>query len=316
MSELQARPPATVAVMIAAYNARRTIARAVSSALAEPEVTEVWVIDDCSTDGTPDAAAAADDGTARLRVLRQTSNGGPAAARNRALSLSSAAWVCVLDSDDYLLPGRTGRLLAQAAAGELVADDLIRVSLGDATPTLPAGQAAPLEIDLAQFVEGNVSRRGRQRQELGFIKPLMDRRFLARHGLNYNPDMRLGEDYDLYARALAWGARLILVPPQGYVAVTRPDSLSGRHTIEDLQALRDCSRTLATLPHLSAPARQALRRHYRSVDKRLQWRRLIEAVKTGNAPAAVSTLTSGPVALHLGLQLAEQAWLRLFRRKV
>lgn len=314
MAELNARPPATVAVMIAAYNARATIGRAVSSALAEAEVTEVWVIDDGSTDGTPDTAAAADDGTSRLTVLRQPLNAGPAAARNRALTLSSAAWVCVLDSDDYLLPGRTGRLLAQGEAVEMIADDLIRVTPGEEPPTLPTGPAMSVEIDLAQFVEGNISRRGRQRQELGFIKPLMDRRFLARHGLSYNPDMRLGEDYDLYARALACGARLRLVPPQGYVAVTRPDSLSGRHTIKDLRDLRDCSRTLATLPHLSAPARQALKRHYSSVDKRLQWRRLIEAVKARDPAAAASTLTSGPVALHLARQLAEQAWLRLFRR--
>ena len=34
--------------------------------------------------------------------------------------------------------------------------------------------------------------------------------------------MRLGEDFEFYARTLALGARLLLIPAQGYVSVVRP----------------------------------------------------------------------------------------------
>lgn len=306
----------TVAVMIAAFNAQDTIARAVRSALAEPEVAEVWVIDDVSSDQTARAAAEADDGSGRLTLLHQTANAGPAAARNRALEGCSSDWVCVLDADDYFLPGRIGRLLASSGEVEMVADELIRVTPDDTLTALPLSRPVrPVQIGLAEFIAGNISRRGQYRQELGFIKPLMDRRFLSKHRLAYDTGLRLGEDYHLYTRVLAAGGRLRMVGPHGYVAVTRPDSLSGNHTIADLQALRDSDRELLALPRLSMAARRALQRHYQGIDQRLQWRRLIEAVKARDIGGAASTLTSIPVALYLGIQLAEQGWLRTIGRR-
>ena len=71
-----------ICVIIAAKNASDTIDIAIRSALAEPEVGEVVVIDDGSTDTTSDVAHAADDGTGRLRVVRFDVNRGPSAASN------------------------------------------------------------------------------------------------------------------------------------------------------------------------------------------------------------------------------------------
>lgn len=305
-----------VAVIIAAFNAESTIARAVRSALAEPDVAEVWVIDDVSTDETVARAAAADDGAGRLKILRQDVNAGPAAARNRALAESRQPWVCVLDSDDYFLPGRIGRLLQYSRGVEMVADHLLRVGEDEPEPTLSTQGAdgVIVEIDLAGFVNGNISRRGQYRQELGFIKPLMDRAFMAAHGLDYETRLRLGEDYHLYARILAAGGRLRLVPPQGYVAVTRAESLSGRHTIEDLQALRDSDLDISQAPGITPEAQGALRRHYHGIDQRLQWRRMIEAVKARDLPTVVSTFTSPQVGVYLFARLLEQGWVRTVGR--
>ncbi|CAN5360546.1 glycosyltransferase family 2 protein [soil metagenome] len=291
----------SVGVIIAAYNAEDSVARAVRSALEEPEVTEVWLVDDKSPDQTVASALAADDGTGRLHLIRQKINLGPAAARNRALAQSRAKWVCVLDADDYFLPGRIGRLLARSADADLVADELIRVHETDETPVFGDFAAAPAarSIDLAAFIAGNVGRKGETRRELGFIKPLMRRDLLTQLGLVYETGLRLGEDYMLYATALARGARLNLSPPLGYVAVVRPDSLSGRHDIEDLRALRDSDDQIAALRPLTPSERDALSAHRTSVDKRLQWRRLIEAVKARDAPMAASTFTSLPVAASL-----------------
>lgn len=302
-----------VSVMIAAYNAQSTIGLAIRSALAEAEVAEVWVIDDRSTDDTVMEALASDDGSGRLRVIGQDVNGGPARARNRALALSGCPWVCVLDADDYFLPGRIGRLLRHADGLVMIADELLRIEAGDPPPPPPQIRADGLDIDFAGFVEGNVSRPGQYREELGFIKPLMDRAFLVKHGLEYDPALRLGEDYHLYAQILAKGGRLRLLPPQGYVAVTRSDSLSGCHTIADLQSLRDGDRALLALPGITPQGRRALRRHYRSVDQRLQWRRLIDRVKAGDPIGALSTFTSVAVAGFLIARLGEQARVR-FRR--
>lgn len=93
-----------ICVIIAAKNASDTIDIAIRSALAEPEVGEVVVIDDGSTDTTSDVAHAADDGTGRLRVVRFDVNRGPSAARNHAISISSAPLISILDADDFFLP--------------------------------------------------------------------------------------------------------------------------------------------------------------------------------------------------------------------
>ena len=59
-------------------------------------------------------------------------------------------------------------------------------------------------LDLASFVDGSIARR-KSHAELAFLHPVMRRSFLDDHQLRYNAELRLGEDYDLYARALARG---------------------------------------------------------------------------------------------------------------
>lgn len=94
---MTAAAPTNVCIIIAAKNAADTIAKAIASALAEPEAAEVIVIDDGSTDDTPRTARAADDGTGRLNVVRFEENRGPAAARNHAIAISRspslASWM-------------------------------------------------------------------------------------------------------------------------------------------------------------------------------------------------------------------------------
>src|SRR5262245_1201511 len=95
-----------VAVIVAAHNAQGTIHQAVRSALEQEHVCEVIVVDDASRDGTAAEARLADDGSGRLAVIPLSENGGPSRARNIALVRSAAPYICVLDSDDYFLPGR------------------------------------------------------------------------------------------------------------------------------------------------------------------------------------------------------------------
>lgn len=308
-----------VTVIIAAYNAAATIARAVRSALAEPEVAEIVVIDDASTDDTAARALAVDDKTGRLRILVQAKNFGPSAARNRAILESVSPWIAILDADDFFLPGRMKGLLAFAEENDLVADDLWQVSEGaedgSRRSLLDGAFAVPCPITLQQFVLSNVTRRGRSRGELGFIKPIIRRSFLQEHGLTYRDDMRLGEDYEIYVRALGSGARLALVPAQGYMSVVRPNSLSGLHSEMDLQRLRDCNIDLMKDLNLSADDKAALRTHYLSMDCRLQWRNLILAIKKRNIKAAIACfMRPFPVPFYVMGQLGTQIYLRSIRR--
>jgi glycosyltransferase involved in cell wall biosynthesis len=91
-----------VSVVIPAWNAAPTIARAVRSAAAQsPRPVEVIVVDDASGDGTGEVAAAAAPG---VRVVGGAGQGvGPA--RNIGIREATGAWVGFLDADDRWEPG-------------------------------------------------------------------------------------------------------------------------------------------------------------------------------------------------------------------
>ncbi len=310
-----------VDVIIPAWNREDTIGRSVASALAEQEVLSVLVVDDGSTDETAKSAHSADDGSNRLTILQLPENRGPAAARNAALafSRSSAPWIAVLDGDDFLLPGRFSRLLAQAHRYDVIADDLLQVheDCCDVAVGLlaRAAQFEPWDCDLRGFVLGNIPRKGRHRRELGFLKPLIRRSFLEKCRLRYDETLRLGEDYAFYAQLLALGARFRIVPACGYVSVIRSGSLSDKHSKRDLERLRDIDFVLEALPGLSAAERAMIRKHQKSVDARVQWLEVIEAAKARNASRILRAYRRSPqVAQYISARISEQLFERMARR--
>ena len=108
-----------VTIIIPAWNAQRDIEASVRSALDQSYGNlRVLVADDGSTDRTPeilDRMAAEDE---RLVALHLT-NGGPAAARNRALEKlpEGTDYVMFQDADDLLAPDTVEYALAAAERG-------------------------------------------------------------------------------------------------------------------------------------------------------------------------------------------------------
>jgi succinoglycan biosynthesis protein ExoU len=307
----------TADVIIAAWNRSDTIERAMLSVLAEPEVRHVIVVDDGSSDDTADRARQCGAKDDRVIVERLPSNLGPAAARNLALEISTAPWVAILDGDDFFLPGRIRRLLAKAHDWDFIADDILQIRedrVGKEAPTsiLSDRHFEPWRLDLEQFVLGNIGRHGVLRKELGFLKPLIRRSFLDHHHLRYNDALRLGEDYALYARALALRARFLVVPAEGYVSVLRRDSISARHDKRDLERFRDSDLELTAHQSLTPRERRALKRHYSSVDCRVQWLAVIEAVKCRGYVQFIAAFSRSPrVSLFLMMHLFQELSRRL-----
>jgi succinoglycan biosynthesis protein ExoU len=289
---LKSRQEACVDVLIAAWNNADTIEKAVQSALSDESVARVIVIDDGSTDDTSSLVGRLKDKIGdRLVLERLDRNMGPSSARNRGLELSSADWVAILDADDYFRAGRMTALLNASEGADFVADDQIQVRAED-DPAVSGdpliGHETTITLSLATFVANNISKGGRLRKEFGFLKPMMRRSFLDLKQLRYSEEVRLGEDFVLYARALAAGAIFKVVPSQTYVSVIRSNSISGQHSKRDLEHLRDSSRLLQQLPTLTRLERNLVRKHYESIDARIQWLNVIEAVKKRSIAAFLS----------------------------
>ncbi|AOF92725.1 glycosyltransferase [Sinorhizobium sp. RAC02] len=285
-----------VCVIIAAKNAQETIGRAVRSALAEPEVAEVVVVDDGSDDRTMAAAAEADDGSGRLEIIRFRVNRGPSAARNHAIAISRAPLISILDADDFFFPGRFRQLLA-CTDWDFIADNIAFMETPDLAQQPARFAPRPRQLDLKSFILGNISRRGAPRGELGFLKPVMRRAFLDAHELRYREDMRLGEDYELYVRALLKGARYTVIESCGYGAVVRANSLSGQHRTKDLEALRDAERAILATGDVPPDAVGVMRRHCRQIGDRHALRHFLDSRRERGAGAALAYAFANPAAV-------------------
>ena len=110
-----------VSVVIPARNEAETIHQTVAAVLAQQPAglaLEVLMVDDGSTDGTGEAAAAA--GARVLRLGTQNGGGSPAAARNRGAEETSGDPIVFLDADCIPLDGWLEALLEAHDAGAAV----------------------------------------------------------------------------------------------------------------------------------------------------------------------------------------------------
>ena len=284
-----------ITIIIPCYNAADTIGKAIDSALAQTVPVRIIVIDDCSTDDSFEVLTRMAAKHPQLTVHRQPVNGGPGPARNAGLRLAETAWVAGLDSDDFLLPDRMKRLLAHAEgkALDFLADDIIRI-----WPDQSVEAVGAVKVDLAMFVRENTLKHAGFRREMGYLKPMMRTAFLREHGLLFREDMRLAEDYDLYARALAAGARFEVIDPCGYIALNRSGSLSKAIPTEAVQMVVDADKALLASSGISGEAKVAVREHLTQTQTDLEWMRLIDGVRARSLPAVIGVFLS-PLAVSL-----------------
>ena len=99
-----------ITVVVPAYNRATTITDCVRSVQAQPYTKwELIVVDDGSSDGTPQVVAKLAQDDPRIRLIQQPRNGGAQAARNAGIRAATGTWVAFLDSDDQYLPDSLGR---------------------------------------------------------------------------------------------------------------------------------------------------------------------------------------------------------------
>ena len=100
-----------ISVIIPTFNRAHLLPATLASVAAQRECPpfEIVVVDDASTDATPESLSGWGD---RLRVVRLAHNGGVARARQVGVEHARGRLLAFHDSDDLMLPGRLGRLTA------------------------------------------------------------------------------------------------------------------------------------------------------------------------------------------------------------
>jgi glycosyltransferase involved in cell wall biosynthesis len=104
----------TAVIIIPAYNAAKTLDRTLSSAVESVRycgetkglavAMDIVVVDDCSTDSTPDIVQGWHARVPMVRLQRNAVNRGPGFSRNEGVRTSTGNFLFFLDSDDVFYP--------------------------------------------------------------------------------------------------------------------------------------------------------------------------------------------------------------------
>jgi teichuronic acid biosynthesis glycosyltransferase TuaG len=215
-------PDPLVSVIMPVHNGESYIDEAIESVLSQHGVAlELIVIDDGSTDSTRSIVSAIDDPRIRLLSLDR---GGVSRARNAGIAAARGEWIAFCDSDDVWLPGRLARQMPQFATADLVtANARFLGGEHDGEPLCsPSALAALRERGLDRLIEGNCIPIGSTsiRRSVALAHP-------------FSTELPPDEDYDLWLRALADGARLAVCDFDAYRYRVHPTSASSvdRHPL-------------------------------------------------------------------------------------
>lgn len=99
----------TISLVIASYNSAPFIREALESVFAQTRLpNEIVIVDDCSTDGTPDTInESAAEAPVPLRLIRRSQNsGGPVVPMNEGVEAAAGEIIALMDHDDVLMAGR------------------------------------------------------------------------------------------------------------------------------------------------------------------------------------------------------------------
>ena len=145
-----------LAIVIVSFNTRRRLEACLRALRAAPPVIrhEIVVVDNGSTDGSPDAVAA---GWPEARLVRLDANTGFAHAANVGMRRSTAELVLLLNSDAVAPPGSIDRLVAALDADETAAVAGPRVVAPDGTVELSFGRMISPWNELRQKVLGRAA---------------------------------------------------------------------------------------------------------------------------------------------------------------
>lgn len=226
-----------VSVVLPAFNAATTVARAIDSMLEQTlRDLELIVVDDGSTDGTADVVARIADPRLKLCL---GGHRGVAAAANTGTRLASAPLIARMDADDFSHPRRLERQLESLHRHDLdVVGCRVRI-LDESGRSVPTMSRYERWINEETIAEEKIA-------ALRFVElPIVNPTILARRDyfeMGFR-DGDLPEDYDLMLRAANQGLRFGKVPEVLFDWHDRPQGLTRTDSRYTPEAFTRCRQT-------------------------------------------------------------------------
>ncbi len=212
-----------VSVITTVYNGENFIEECVNSILGQTfRDFEFIIIDDGSTDKTPELLKSFTD--PRIKIIRQE-NQGLSKSLLAAVNLSQGSLIARLDADDFSLPERLEKQV------RFLDENPDFVLCGSRFQEWVGGKGFPQRIPFIQSDAGI-------RRKISCYNPfahstVMFRKETYLEAGGYNPEVRFGQDFDLWVRMLEKGKGYNLDHILGVLRFHQ-DSITGRQEKKQL----------------------------------------------------------------------------------
>jgi len=195
----------TTTVIMPAYNAESSISRSIESVQAQSyDDWKMIVVNDGSHDQTAQIVRKFVDSDDRIILLNQK-NAGVAAARHAGITKSDTEFISLLDSDDSWDKDYLKNMLSA-----LTQDQSLSLAVCDAFICDPDGSNPKLYSSLFPMAAPVTLERVAMREFHVFTSVTMRRSCYLDVG-GYNKSLKRAEDFDLWLRVLAAGAKATFI---------------------------------------------------------------------------------------------------------
>lgn len=265
-----------VTVIVAAWNASGTLKRCVESVIAQEGVNvELIIVNDCSADDTHALINQLAKRYSNIVQASTTRNSGPSVARNLGLELATTEWVAIVDADDTIAPNRLIQLIQAAEANDAdICFDNLKIIQAIA-PSQHKDNALLVPMAQTTRLTGRWTVKSYTSLNLpyvspvliGYLKPLIRRKFIQETKLRYNNQLKNGEDYLLILESIIRGANIIYLDAALYNYYVYKSSLSGQFDVAVHKKLIAAEQTLLETyrTSLSAIDAKAIASHLQSL---------------------------------------------------
>ena len=232
-----------VTVIVPSYNAERYLDSCLESVLDQPEVGELIVVDDGSTDGTRSIAEGYAGADSRVKLLIQQ-NHGVSVARNNGISRASKRWLAFVDADDIVPKGAfaalcncSERFEADLCYGKF---KLLGVR-NDDTSSHEFDSFSSGRVTIRSVIE-NLASMSPKSLSGSCWRMLFRTSFIQEHAIAFPSGIRMSEDYSFILRCLSLNPVISYTDQVVYLVRREGDSVTQRyqpHLAEDMDAVNE-----------------------------------------------------------------------------